>query len=639
MNSKWSLKSKLIFSFLMASVMTLFVGFLSLGGSWLLKSDLNQVVNVHMPETIELGTVEKNLLLIRSNLLILADSASSREERAKAWQDIEQARAAYLPIIESYDHQDFSPAQKRNWDEFKSATTQSRLLTESLEGSIKQLEALDIPNPSALLITQERLLNETQTLLRSSLHAIQDNKISSPGTGRLAEWLTTFRTTNPTLARLLSETAEAQARFRDSLSRLQNFLSSGKQPDARQEYFAVTLPAGERVLTLLSGMRDEVEKAHGLDQKIRTELLPGALEAQKKISGSLASVVHDSTQEGSQAASSASGWVGLLQTVTVLGMLVAVIVALLYAFIMGNRIASLVGRVTHSLSSSADQTTAAAAQVSSASQNLASGASRQAAALEETRASIQEMTTVTQSNATSATEASDVARDTRSVAEKGESGMQEMQTAMNFIKQSSAEVSKIIKTIDQIAFQTNLLALNAAVEAARAGEAGSGFAVVADEVRALAQRSAQAARETADKIEESVERSEVGVQVCQRVANELKEILTRAKKMEELAMHIASESQEQASRITQVSSAMNEIDATTQTTASHAEETASAAEELSAQSAEMRGAVLELVTLVDGGDPNQLSLQNSATHPPLQARELIVKKTGKLPPRSSGLLH
>ena len=150
------------------------------------------------------------------------------------------------------------------------------------------------------------------------------------------------------------------------------------------------------------------------------------------------------------------------------------------------------------------------ATITASSQSLAEGASEQAASLEETSASLEEMSSMTRHNAENAQKANELAKQARSAADKGVADMQAMNAAMEAIKNSSDDIAKIIKTIDEIAFQTNILALNAAVEAARAGEAGMGFAVVADEVRNLAQRSAQAAKETAGQIEGAISQDGAG---------------------------------------------------------------------------------------------------------------------------------
>jgi len=256
------------------------------------------------------------------------------------------------------------------------------------------------------------------------------------------------------------------------------------------------------------------------------------------------------------------------------------------------------GAVAHGLHLTSESTALAAAQVSSSSQSLAQGASEQAASLEETSASLEELTAMTQRNAANAQQARQLATQTRQAVEAGQHDMSQLARAMDDIQQASSEISKIIKTIDEIAFQTNLLALNAAVEAARAGEAGMGFAVVADEVRALAQRAAAAARETAEKIENSVAKSQTGAQMSQRVAQHLQDILAKARQVDELVAEIAAASQEQSQGISQINAAVSQMDKVTQANAAAAEQSAATAQELNAQAASLRQAVLELQALV-----------------------------------------
>jgi methyl-accepting chemotaxis protein len=296
--------------------------------------------------------------------------------------------------------------------------------------------------------------------------------------------------------------------------------------------------------------------------------------------------------------------------------LVAFIVAWLVSWLLSNSFIRPILQVIDRLNGNADQTVSAAGQVAAASQSLAEGASQQAASIEETSSSLEEMSSMTKRNAENSRQANDLARQTRTAADKGVADMHAMSTAMADIKTSSDDVAKIVKTIDEIAFQTNILALNAAVEAARAGEAGMGFAVVADEVRNLAQRSAQAAKETAAKIEGAIAKTSQGVELSGKVSGALQEIVGKARQMDELAAEVAGASNEQSQGIAQVNMAVGQMDKVTQSNAAGAEECAAAAEELNGQAQSMREAVGELLQLVGGqNQPAAAAVSPAAARP------------------------
>lgn len=275
-------------------------------------------------------------------------------------------------------------------------------------------------------------------------------------------------------------------------------------------------------------------------------------------------------------------------------------VGFIMVFMIRKSITKPLEMAINGLSSASNQVASASTEVSSSSQSLAEGSSEQAASLEETSSSLEEISAQTKQNADNANQANRSVKESSEMINSGVASMERMSSAIQEIMESSNETSKIVKTIDEIAFQTNLLALNAAVEAARAGEAGKGFAVVAEEVRSLAQRSAEAARNTSELIEKSQESAEHGVSVADEVGSQLNSIKESSDSIQTLIAEIAAASTEQTQGLNQVNTAVSQMDNVVQSNAANSEETASAAEELSALGDELMRMVGGLAAIVGG---------------------------------------
>ncbi|MBY0373548.1 MAG: MCP four helix bundle domain-containing protein [Bryobacteraceae bacterium] len=276
------------------------------------------------------------------------------------------------------------------------------------------------------------------------------------------------------------------------------------------------------------------------------------------------------------------------------------------AFLVGTSLTFVVIRGTNrtlgalagNLGQMASHISAASGQLEGASQSLAAGASQQAAAVEETSATTSEISSMATSNSSSTAAASQLMGEATARFEQAHVKLSAMTQAMNGISTSSHEIGRIIRVIDEIAFQTNILALNAAVEAARAGQAGAGFAVVADEVRSLAQRSAQAAKDTESLIAQSIERARLGELEVAGVVAAVEAITADATRVRQLVDEVTGSSQEQTTGVNQIAQAMVQLETAARSAAATAEECAASAQELKAQSETMRGSVDTLSRLV-----------------------------------------
>jgi methyl-accepting chemotaxis protein/methyl-accepting chemotaxis protein-1 (serine sensor receptor) len=418
------------------------------------------------------------------------------------------------------------------------------------------------------------------------------------------------------LSQALKESQENDDRdFSANLTKVQEALKAYETTATKNEdrqIFESIGPAFDRAIQSWTELRAAApsSKTEDIVRKYKTETIPLFEEVQNRVDKLVEynrSSAHDSAEAAAREAVNAKSW---NWGVSVL----AVLCGAAMAFFIVRSINRVLRQTVVELNEGAGQVASAASQISSSSQSLAQGASQQAAALAQTSSTGEEINSMAHKNAENSQSANTLVMHSQQEFAQTNASLESMISAMADIKESSDKVAKIIKVIDEIAFQTNILALNAAVEAARAGEAGMGFAVVADEVRNLAQRCAQAARDTAALIEESIARSNDGQVKVDHVAVAIRTITEESAKIKQLVDEVTLGSQHQSDGIDQIAKALIQMEQVTQQSAANAEESAAASEELTAQASTLMQVAHQLAILVGGME------QTERSHPAYPAR-------------------
>ncbi len=471
------------------------------------------------------------------------------------------------------------------------------------------------------------------TVVKNAHMVIQGNKLQEEMTQREVDHLNWAKKVMGTLCRddvteLSVETdphkcafgkwfyGEERTKAEEFLPKLKSIFTEIEEPHKHLHESATSIK--EAFAQTMGGTVEHIRKAREI---YNTQTQP-ALEKVQSLLKEIKQTTQENVLTDAQMLSAANG----TKSAAIILSLIGVLVGIILAYLIGRGIVKALNKIIAALSEGSLQVSSASEQVASASQSLAEGASQQASSLEETSSSLEEMSSMTKQNAENAKQADILSTQASSAADSGASAMEEMAKAIQEIKLSSDETAKIIKVIDEIAFQTNLLALNAAVEAARAGEAGKGFAVVAEEVRNLAQRSAEAAKNTSSLIEGAQKNADNGVRATEEFMMILGEITGGIKKVGALISEVTAASQEQSQGIDQINSAISQMDQVTQQNASSAEESASASEELSAQAQEMQEIVSRLNILVGG--KSALESTGSINRAGDARSSKIIQKTG-----------
>ena len=368
----------------------------------------------------------------------------------------------------------------------------------------------------------------------------------------------------------------AYAAYEKTLRRAEDRERFERLVPARQAYIGLRRD-------LLAVSREEVGTTERSMALYRTRVIP----AMDLYVTEIREIIGQNKAQAEVNSSAITGAIAATRGAVLFGIVASLIAGCALAFYIVRSVSGVLRHSVAQLSAGADQVASTADHVAGSARSLSQGASEQAATLQETSASMEEVASMTRRNAEHGHQAADMMRDTDRLVQEANKAFAGMVASVSGIKESSQKVSRIIKTIDDLAFQTNVLALNAAVEAARAGEAGMGFAVVAEEVRSLAQRSARAARDTADLIAESLATAEDGHQRVAQVTGAMDAITNGAARCKALIDEVSEASRQQTHGIEQVSRAVMQMEKVTHNTAATAEESSAASEELSAQAHSM----------------------------------------------------